>query len=559
MKRAISCYLAFLLLLAGTVCLFGCAKESGLGETETTQMPEGSETETDVQTEPGIAPLKLVENGKSDYVLVYPNGASNVVLSAVDFLRSSIEAATGIHLTDKSDNLRGKPAHDPNEKAILLGNTNYDESKEVFDTLGRFEYKIEQVGNKMVIAATDDSSLLTAVNYYVAHLLKPNLSGEEGCKTLVLEEYHFVPDQTMPNLLSINGTDVTEFSIVYPKGDSRYETISKRLQSVISDTMGVKIPIYADSDQETEHEILIGKTSRNLSQRLYSNIEKYIMVYSLEVSGSKMQLLSGGYASASRAVDDMRFSVFGNGVVAFTDGSYEKTKIVPDALKLEDGADVRIMSANILLDSFRTPEYKEMNSEWRAEILAGLLLTYKPDAVGLQEAGDGWLPALEKLLTVLKDEYGIEYAWHHQYIGGGKNYTNILFRSDLYECVKEDHHVFSYSTSEFEPLRNITMCKLQSKTDSAKQFVLMNTHWDTYEDKKYYQTLAAEWRGERGIYSEVELAVGRYNIETRPPLFEDFLRHEIAVLDRVIEGKSHAREIDVENEIRMRRALEELL
>jgi len=81
----------------------------------------------------------------------------------------------------------------------------------------------------------------------------------------------------------------------------------------------------------------------------------------------------------------------------------------------------------------------------------------------------------------------------------------------------------------------------------------------TYEDKKYYQTLAAEWRGERGIYSEVELAVGRYNIETRPPLFEDFLRHEIAVLDRVIEGKSHAREIDVENEIRMRRALEELL
>ena len=81
----------------------------------------------------------------------------------------------------------------------------------------------------------------------------------------------------------------------------------------------------------------------------------------------------------------------------------------------------------------------------------------------------------------------------------------------------------------------------------------------TYEDKKYYQTIAAEWCGERTAYSEVELAVGRLNIETRPPIFEDFLRHEIAVLDRVIAGKSRASEIDVSEEMRMKRALEELL
>ena len=81
----------------------------------------------------------------------------------------------------------------------------------------------------------------------------------------------------------------------------------------------------------------------------------------------------------------------------------------------------------------------------------------------------------------------------------------------------------------------------------------------TYEDKKYYQTIAAEWCGERTVYSEVELAVGRCNIETRLPVFEDFLRHEIAVLDRVIAGKSRAREADVGEETRMRRALEVLL
>lgn len=81
----------------------------------------------------------------------------------------------------------------------------------------------------------------------------------------------------------------------------------------------------------------------------------------------------------------------------------------------------------------------------------------------------------------------------------------------------------------------------------------------TYEDKKYYQTLAAEWCGERVVYSEVELEVGRLNIERRPPIFEDFLRHEIAVLDRVIAGKNQARTVDVAEEIMMKKALEELL
>lgn len=81
----------------------------------------------------------------------------------------------------------------------------------------------------------------------------------------------------------------------------------------------------------------------------------------------------------------------------------------------------------------------------------------------------------------------------------------------------------------------------------------------TYEEKKYYQTFAAEFCGERSVYSEVELAVGRLNIARRPPIFEDFLRHEIAVLDRVIAGKNQARTVDATEEIMMKRALEELL
>lgn len=80
----------------------------------------------------------------------------------------------------------------------------------------------------------------------------------------------------------------------------------------------------------------------------------------------------------------------------------------------------------------------------------------------------------------------------------------------------------------------------------------------TYEDK-YYQTLAARYTGKSDSYSDVELAVGRLNIETRPPLFEGFVHHEIAVLDTVLRGKAKSAQADTSFEEYMKRSLESLL
>lgn len=80
----------------------------------------------------------------------------------------------------------------------------------------------------------------------------------------------------------------------------------------------------------------------------------------------------------------------------------------------------------------------------------------------------------------------------------------------------------------------------------------------SFEDK-YYQTVAARFCGHTSVYSEEELAVGQLNIEHRPPLFEGFVRHEIAVLDRIIEGKSRSEAADANEDVARRRKLEALL
>ena len=80
----------------------------------------------------------------------------------------------------------------------------------------------------------------------------------------------------------------------------------------------------------------------------------------------------------------------------------------------------------------------------------------------------------------------------------------------------------------------------------------------SYEEK-YYQTVAARYTGVRTLYSDAEYEIGRINIETRPPLFEDFLRHEIAVLNRILAGKARSEDADATAERELKKCLEDLL
>ena len=474
-QKIISVVLALLLLFGGVFALFSCEKEEPDEFESETESNVERDTES-TQTNNGKEPLKIVENGKSEYVVVYPTDASQNLLSVVDLLIARIEAQTGVRLKSKSDHLRGKDEHDPNEKAILIGRTNYDESQAVLDSLGRFEYKIAQVGNKMVVMALDENLLKTAIDHYISRLLKPNVEGEEGSKTLLLEEYHYIPEKASTNTVIINGVDIESFSIVYKNGDSAYRELAEKLQSSILTFIGVELPVYSDSKAETENEILVGKTSRAFSQSLYGNLERYVMTYSLEVSGSKMQILSGGYFSAYQCIADMCFYVLNNGVVEYVDGTYMKTQVLSSPSELTSGADIRIMNSNLLNSDWAEDK---LDVIYRAEMFAGALLDYRPDAVGLQEMDRGWEVELEKWIDVLRNEYGLEYSLHHaKNPNGGTNFITVLYRSDVYNCVEEDTHMYPHWDKNYSQGISITMCKLRSKVDSSKEFILMNTHWD---------------------------------------------------------------------------------
>ena len=73
----------------------------------------------------------------------------------------------------------------------------------------------------------------------------------------------------------------------------------------------------------------------------------------------------------------------------------------------------------------------------------------------------------------------------------------------------------------------------------------------TYEDRRYYQTIAARYSGKNEEYTEEELLLGRLNIQNNTPNLGGFVEHEIGVWEAILRGKSRAVDADTRDEERV--------
>lgn len=71
------------------------------------------------------------------------------------------------------------------------------------------------------------------------------------------------------------------------------------------------------------------------------------------------------------------------------------------------------------------------------------------------------------------------------------------------------------------------------------------------KEEKIYQTIYAVFDGGEVPYSEEELLLGRRNIETDPPLFAEFVRHEITVREKILRGKERSDTADAGEDLRI--------
>ncbi len=81
----------------------------------------------------------------------------------------------------------------------------------------------------------------------------------------------------------------------------------------------------------------------------------------------------------------------------------------------------------------------------------------------------------------------------------------------------------------------------------------------TKEEQRFYQTIYARWSGEKTEYTAEELLLGKRNIEEKPLLLAPMIKHEIRVLEGILEGKAKSRLADTREEEGLLKALKKRL
>lgn len=443
------------------LCTFAACEKSNEHLGDSTEGEATGDTDTSPATEETV--ISVAELSK--YVIVYPEGASEDLVSAATTLASAIGAKFGVNLKAKNDFYSDFMASmGISEHEILLGETNREESATFLQSIGYRDRGYAMIGEKLVIAAHDDYSSSLAVADF-------NLNVVLGAKKDSDVFYSSTKDSIRYGSYSfgsmtVDGVNISEYRIVYPKNASTLEAgFATKVQKAIAEACGAVLEVVSDETaSDGKKEILIGKTNRAVTLSALNGVTDGSGYTALENGNI---ILCGNSALGNATAIDRFLAAFTGAEAAESIALQIPTGL---AGSVREGDKMSAMTFNLWVGGV-TPA--------RVDRVVETIIRYLPDTVGLQECSVQWR---NYLMSALGDYY--------TYVGVGRDANDtgeacaILYAKEKFDLVESGtkwlsdtpDHVSQLPGAGF--LRTYTWATLQSKSDGVK-FLHLNTHLDT--------------------------------------------------------------------------------
>ena len=179
--KKLLCLLLCLLFVMGSVV--SCAKDETPEDSGSTPPAEDNGGDN-----AGAAVSEFLDIAKDGVVadVVYSMDAGSDIIKSVNSLITTLKSITGVSMMPKA--VTGKA--DPDKIEIVVGDTDYEESKQVFAEVGYGEGIIKVVGNKVIVAAYDTNSYNKALSRFSIAL--NNGKYGEGNKNIRIEKTYSV-------------------------------------------------------------------------------------------------------------------------------------------------------------------------------------------------------------------------------------------------------------------------------------------------------------------------------------------------------------------------------
>lgn len=454
-KINIKHWLAVLLVLATVLSLGACGKADDAAGTDTTVS-----TTTALETEQPPVPVENITMAQlEEYILVRPEEADDELVDAVVNARNVILQSLEKDMMIKSDLHSDKVASlKIGEFEILIGDCDRDESRQFTESLRCEDYGYAMIGKKLVIAGGSPEATLRALDEFMLEYVKKHDDASElffDGSTSVLKRGEYAIDQ-----LTLQGSDITEYVIVYPDRNGSAEALAQEVSARIAAETGYRLSVISDRAAPSTHEILIGTTNRTSHAGTTQTLSNGTYLVSAD-----------GTTVCARGADGIGdyYAVYAL-IAAMLDGASVTHQVMLAANDLQNVPKedtLKAMSFNVWVSS--------PSAERKASVLQ-TILNYLPDTIGVQEASSLWMSYLQ---TNLGDMYA--------YVGDGRDggssgeHSAIFYRKDRFELIETGTKWMSDTPdkvsrfSESSLNRIFTFAILREK-DTGKEILYVNTH-----------------------------------------------------------------------------------
>lgn len=466
MKKAIRLLLSALLVFLLVVGIAACGKKDP--PSDGTDSGTGSSQIT--PGESGNTPMVITVEQLANTKIVYAERASDAIIKSAETLKDTIKRVFDVEVALSSDYLReGSDIFREYDYEILIGETAREDDDAFYASL-RYEdygYQASPSGKKILIGGNYDSNTVDAVSAFSFDVVLKKAGGEG---IFYRSELIFAKNATYTvDHLTLNGTSITDYTIVYPKGSSAFEEkLAMQLSSRILRQTGYRIPYVSDKQAYSGgHEILIGKTNRADAVSLMESDpeamhgclagnDRFVVAYGSDIEGNA--------CAVSKLVSMIDVPAADKSLVVTVEGTQA---VAPSE-------SVSAMTFNV---------YVGDRGAIRESRVLEMITRYMPDLVGLQETDPAWIEKLNKNFSAYYTIVG-EYR-----NGDGKGEASaIMFNKHRFELLEtgtkwlsDTPDVPGSKLPGAEYIRVFTWALLKDRV-TGETMLHINTHFDFASD-----------------------------------------------------------------------------
>jgi len=442
-------WISLMVLVLAMLCVVSCSKEAGDvaiqggNEATTTAVPSEDATAAE-QT------LTLVADGKCHAVIVYPDGDTEVSSLGIK-LRNEFQKTLSVRPDTEVDEYFDS---DPNQIEILIGLTNRPESQKAKEELFRLDdYVCRREGNRILLMGLTAQATEKAVNYFMAKCLWNELTDGQLIYHDKTNRYYSAKYDVA--LASVDGTPLSQFTIVYPKGALHGEYYAAlELRYMLYTKVRVDVAVMDDSQPVTGKEIRIGKLQGREAPNDVSEGSYWISVQDGNFCLNAVDLW--GFVEGTAYMTD---TLFAKGVASDTlNASYSYRAQTKETL--QRSGEYRVMFHNVWAQGGNDPVLN------RLDYAHALYASYLPDVFGMNEYMAGFRNQ-DVFLGVMRN-YG--YAEVPVGRSNGINGVPLFYRTDRLTLLDSRFVPFD------DEQKGVTIALFADKNDSSKQFIVCCTH-----------------------------------------------------------------------------------